>query len=53
VLPAVPTLQALNLPDVPVLDIPLFTDTLGDAPAAPAANFTYAEAEYDTTLLTP
>lgn len=51
VFPDVPTLLSLNLPGVPVLDIPLFTATLGDAPAAPDASFTWAEVAYDTTLL--
>lgn len=52
VFPSVPTLAGLNLPNVPTLDIPLFTDTLGNSPTAPNATFTWAEVDYQTSLLT-
>jgi hypothetical protein len=51
-LPAVPTLLDLALPDAPLLELPMFTATLGAKPEAPTVEFAYAEAEYGTALLT-
>lgn len=52
VVPPVPTMAGLNLPDVPTLDLPLFNETLRDSPAEPSAEFSWAENDYNTALLT-
>lgn len=50
VLPDVPTLYALNIPTAPVIDIPLFSATLADAPVAPDVVFAFTEPEYVSAL---
>ena len=53
-LPAVPTFEALSLPAVPSIDLPSFAGILPtDDLVAPTAEFQYAEAVYDSTLLDP
>lgn len=51
-LPAVPTLEELALPDAPTLDLPTFVATLDEQPDAPNIEFSYAETEYASSLLT-
>lgn len=51
VLPQVPTMLALNLPDVPVISIPLFDEDAATAPALADVAFAYADVEYNSALL--
>lgn len=51
VLPAMPTLLSLNLPELPEINIPLFDAALDQAPQAPDAELLYSEVEYSTVLL--
>lgn len=51
-LPPVPTLVELNIPDAPLVVLPLFDSTLAPKPAAPDVAFAYEEVAYESTLLT-
>lgn len=50
-LPQVPTLQGLNLPAVPSIDIPFFSESVGDLPLAPSVEFAWNDVTYASTLL--
>jgi len=49
-LPDVPTMYSLNLPVPPVIDLPLFSATLGDEPVAPDVVFSFTEPAYVSVL---
>lgn len=50
-LPDAPTLLSLALPEAPQIILPLLDADIGQAPDAPDTAFTYAEAAYQTALL--
>jgi len=53
-LPAVPTLESLSLPTAPSIDLPAFAAFAPDDDlVAPTAQFQFAEAAYESTLLDP
>lgn len=49
--PAIPSLASIVVPDIPTIDIPVFDETLGDAPLAPDTSFSFTEATYTSDLL--
>lgn len=50
-LPDVPSLFGIDIPAVPALDLPAFTATLPDGPAAPNSDFAFTEPGYNSDLL--